>query len=198
MRSVSRWLIVGLVAALVAISASPAAAKKGDKGPPDRPADDPIGGYTCVEKGQFPAWEVGLGYFTFELDATTPTVCVDVWSDWPGEWDVLIEGSGARGISLILRDSFSPGDGCAALNLGRDDMYGQHSLLEPVSGSTIAASVPASTVNACGTAYGEWIDGSIEIEQTGEPHPLALVVSMRKSGKTGGTATVRIDLPEGP
>lgn len=195
MKRTRKLLVVGLAALLMAVSAAPASAERREKGPPDQPVSGPTGGYTCEEVGKLPFATYGPDDFTVVLDAGTPSVCLDVWSDHSGVWKVTVGGSGARGLDLYLRDSFSPGDACAVLNLGRDDLYGVHTLREP--GTEDPAEVPPSTVNACGTTYGEWIDESLVMEQPSEAHPLAVVAYLKTMGKAG-KASIEFELPAGP
>jgi hypothetical protein len=176
-------------------------------GVPEPPDDgDVLGGYTCEQAGHNQADYAethGLAFadggFSFTLSGRTDTVCIDVNTDGPSRWYVAIGGSGVRALQLIPRDSYAPGDSCGGVDLRGGAMpplpFTQGL---PDYDDTRADAIPESLVNACGTQFGEWLDtdgdGTLdhnELGQTGQPHPLAFVASIR--GASDSSVAISVD-----
>lgn len=191
-----KGMLIPLLAALLLVAAPAVAKKGGGKGPPD----GPTGGYTCSGE-EFTAREAfsgviaddsygdGVADFTVTLDRSTDSVCIDVIAP-AGKWLVNVTGSGARGLTLVPRDSFSPGDSCGGASLSAKSVYGNLTLPLPIDSRE---EIPAATVNACGVVYGEWIAGELVIEQTGVEHPLVFQAFLTGGGKA--STTISVDLP---
>jgi hypothetical protein len=188
MKSRNRLALVMAISVVMAMAAGPALAKKGDKGPPDR---DPVGGHTCEEQappGPVVTW-ADDSHFSFTLDRDNGSACVDVLAP-AGPWQVTVEGSGARSLTLVPGDSYSPGDSCGGASLHAGSIYGTLTLPLPIDTRT---KIPAATVNACGVAFGEWIGEVLVMEQTGDPNPLVFQAFL--TGGNKATATIHVDLP---
>ncbi len=181
-----RAALIAAVVLLVTVAAPAAAKKGGGKG---KPTQEPAGGYTCAE--MFEGSVTGLvdGDFSFTLDSENDSACFDVTAE-AGVWNVTVTGSGARGLTLIPKDSYPSGDSCGGAFMSGNDIYGTFQLPLLIDTRT---EIPASTVNACGTEYGEWIGGELVMEQTGNEHPLAFVAFL--TGSRRATAVISVDLP---
>jgi hypothetical protein len=152
--------------------------------------------------------------FTFTLSGKQDGACIDVVSV-EGPWEVTITGEGARYLGIIPRDSIGPGDSCGGYLLRREgNIYGSNPLFLGYDGF-----LPAATINACGTDFGEWVDiglggldprlvaddgggdcAAIEgdlcfvTERIGDvEHPLVLQAFL--SGSADGTTTIKVVLP---
>jgi hypothetical protein len=188
-----RSMILMAVAAMVLSGAFAAEAKK----PPKDPGE-PSGGYLCTElfgtPGEYTVTDTG---FTFTLSGREDSRCIDVMHDTPGIWRVTVVGHGATRLVMIPRDSAGPGDSCGGVNLRKTQLRSLGASfvqeLPHPSDPRHASGIPAATVNACGTNFGEWIDGQLVMEATGEPHPLAFVVNM--SGYPTAELTIEVELP---
>ena len=186
----------------------------------DEPSEDlPLGGTMCDPDeypknpdGTFQIEGVQSGDFTFTLAGKRPGTCIDVMSI-AGPWEVTVTGEGARYLGLIPRDSIAAGDSCGGpLLRNAANIYGASPHILGYNGS-----VPAATINACGTEWAEWVDvdwpglnadpvsaggdcaafsddGSqcLVTEQLPIAHPLILQVFMQSGG---GTTTFYVDLP---
>jgi len=213
-----RLSIVLLALATALLVAIPASAKKGGTpGPPDR---EPLAGTTC----ESPWWDGDIKVDDFEiiLDAGHPDACIDVLTEFAGQWKVTVRdlaGDGLRSLLLVPRDAVAPGDSCGGERRRNAAVYDDWTLPHPddprewlprdASGVPI---IPAATVNACPgddeAGIGlfaetvEWDingDGVVDendttMEATGDPHPLALLVF--SSGlRKGDQIVIHVDLP---
>lgn len=150
--------------------------------------------------------------FAFVLEGKKPETCIDVLSE-EGPWEVTVTGEGARYLVLVPRDSIAPGDSCGGWLLRNEaNIYGASPHILGYDGS-----IPAATVNACGTQFGEWVDVGLPglnptlasdggdcaafsedesmclvTEQLQIPHPLVLQVAAQSGG---GQSTFYVDLP---
>jgi hypothetical protein len=162
------WITL-LALAVILVIAAPAGADKPNCDPddpnytPDRPAcasdkpgdESPMGGTMCDPAG-YPEGINGVqdADFTFTLEGKRPGTCIDVLTDTAGPWEVTVTGEGARYLGLIPRDSFAPGDSCGGWLLrNAASIYGSSPHILGYDGS-----VPAATINACGTEWAEWVD----------------------------------------
>ncbi len=217
-------MIMLLAAALALLMALPAAADKPQCDPnlpdptpehsacqDDDPGDDlPMGGTMC-DPAEYPAGIEGVqdGDFTFTLAGKKPGTCIDVMTSIEGLWEVTVTGEGARYLGLIPRDSIAAGDSCGGWLLRTAaNIYGNSPHILGYNGS-----VPAATINACGTGYAEWVDVDwpglnleadcaafsndggeclVTEELPDVPHPLVLQVFMQSGG---GSTTFAVDLP---
>jgi len=220
-----RLLIILLALATALLFAVPASAKKGGiPGPPD-PEPEPPNVTTCVS----PWWDGDImdsdedGFsddFTLILDAVNEGACVDVLTEFAGQWFVtveLLEGKGPRSVLIVPRDG-TPGDSCGGYRLRGDAVYDLWTLPHPedpreqlLRDSNGVPLIPVATVNACpgndeaGVGFfGELIerdtddDGDVDetvavMERTDEPHPLALLVFTGLKGDD--RIAVHVDLP---
>jgi hypothetical protein len=205
------------VVALTVAAATPATAKVDCDVRPDHPAcqtDDPAGelpmGGTMCDPAGYPDGIDGVQYgdFTFTLEGKKPGTCIDVMSA-AGPWEVTITGEGARYLVLVPRDSIAAGDSCGGYLLRNEaNIYGASPHILGYDGT-----IPAATINACGTDWAEWVDidwpglnpeadcaafsdGGNQCLVTKDlpdvPHPLILQVGMQSGG---GSTTFYVDLP---
>lgn len=210
------WIALSALA-LVLVIAAPAGAVKPDCTDPnsthptcqdDEPGDEvPFAGTMCDPAG-YPAGIDGVqaGDFTFTLEGKKPGTCIDVLTEIAGPWEVTVTGEGARYLGLIPRDSIGPGDSCGGYLLRNEaNIYGSSPHILGYDGS-----VPAATINACGTEWSEWVDIATQgldsdvdcvaiegdqclvAEQLAIAHPLILQVFMQSGG---GSTTFHVDLP---
>ena len=123
---------------------------------------------------------------------------------------MTVTGEGARYLGLIPRDSIAAGDSCGGyLVRNAANIYGSSPHILGYNGS-----VPAATINACGTEWAEWVDidwpglnadvdcaafsddGTqclvVGQPEPAVPHPLILQVFMQSGG---GSTTFHVDLP---
>ena len=168
---------------------------------------DPAGYPAGIEGVQIEG--VQVDDFTFTLDGKKPGTCIDVMTSIEGPWEVTVTGGGARYLGLVPRDSIAAGDSCGGYLLrSRADIYGSSPHILGYNGS-----IPAATINACGTGYAEWVDVALPgldleadcaaFSDDGDeclvteglpnvPHPLVLQVFMQSGG---GSTTFAVDLP---
>lgn len=187
-----RATILMTVTAIALAGALTADAKK-----PPREPDPPSGGYLCSEydysPGEYTLTDTG---FTFTLRGRFDHRCIDVMHDTAGVWHVTVVGDDMTRLVMTPFDS-TPGESCGGVNLRRVhlDRLGDSFVQElPIpSDPRHAAGIPAATVNACGTEFGEWIGGELVMGATGAPHPLAFVVNME--GKPSTVVTITVELP---
>lgn len=172
----------------------------------------PLAGTMC-DPAEYPEGINGVQSddFHFTLEGKKPGTCIDVLTATAGPWEVTVIGEGARYLGLIPRDSISPGDSCGGpLLRSRADIYGTHTL-------GYDGSVPAATINACGTEWAEWVDVNLPdldsrlVSEGGDcaalsddeeqclvtdelpvAHPLVLQVFMQSGG---GSTSFYVDLP---
>ncbi len=170
------------------------------------PVSDDWGGHTCVDykllnpDSDWIAFDPVDADFVLTLNGGDKG-CVDVIAH-AGVWLVDVTTDGGRGVMMIPRDSFSPGDSCGGAIINGDPT-GDYTL--PLAADP-RTEIPASTVNACGTEYGEqsiarvdgvWVDyGLPEMNRTDDVDPLAFIVSAGGSPKS--TTTISVDLPDPP
>ncbi len=201
-----------LAAVLVLAAAVPAGAKKPDKpGPP--PSDEILAGTMC-DPAEYPDGVVGIQTddFEFTLGGRQDGTCIDVLTDVAGPWTVTITGDGARYLGVIPRDSIGPGDSCGGY-LVRSGIY-DHGPGNPLV-MGYEGSVPAATINACGTEFGEWVDETLVdadacvafdpddgynesgLCQVNDAVPIAhpLVLQVFLKGQAGTTTHFVVDLP---
>ncbi len=216
------WIML-LAVALALVIAAPAGADKPNCNPEDpnytpdhptcqdeEPSDElPMGGTMCDPAG-YPEGIYGVqsNDFTFTLEGKKPGTCIDVMSG-KGAWEVTVTGEGARYLGLIPRDSIAAGDSCGGWLLrSAANIYGDSPHILGYNGS-----VPAATINACGTDWAEWVDieewsgpdleadcaafsddekQCLVTEQLPVAHPLVLQVFMQSGG---GSTTFYVDLP---
>jgi hypothetical protein len=132
--------------------------------------------------------------FDVVLFGKSDTACIDVIAD-PGAWKVKIETHGiVRGMSLFLRDSVGPGDGCfeggSCGYVFRNDFPTEVDL----------PYIDGTYVNVCGTGFGESVRNSVtgvfdyypDVAKDVES-PVAFILSM--SGRDGSVVTLHVDLP---
>ncbi len=179
------------------------------------PADSP-GDIEYVDGAPIPIDGVWKDDFTFTLGGKQDGTCIDVISA-PGPWHVTITGEGARYLGVIPRDSIGPGDSCGGWLL-RSTIYDygeDNPLILGYFGDDDAQSIPAATINACGTDFAEWIeleyltgseqqahcyegiktnDKCLVTEQVDVTHPLVLQVFLR--GSANGKTIFEVDLPQ--
>lgn len=215
------WIML-LAVALALAMAAPAGAGKPNCDDPDsehpacqgeEPGDElPMGGTMC-DPAEYPPGIDGVQSenFTFTLEGKKPYACIDVMTAIAGPWEVTVTGEGARYLGLIPRDSIAPGDSCGGPLLRSEaNIYTASPHILGYNGS-----VPAATINACGTEWAEWIDSGLVSDAdcaavsddesqclaTGQPtdedglliaHPLVLQVFMQSGG---GSTTFYVDLP---
>ena len=144
--------------------------------------------------------------FQFTLEGKKPGTCINVLTDVAGPWEVTVTGEGARYLGLIPRDSIGPGDSCGGYLLrNAANIYGNSPHLLGYEGS-----VPAATINACGTEWAEWVsvdlpglvpetdcvavegDQCLVADALDVSQPLILQVFMQSGG---GSTTFHVDLP---
>jgi hypothetical protein len=197
-----RYWVILLAVAMALVIALPAGAGKPqidcDKHPnhPEcvaDPGDDtPIAGTTCVDGGS--AYDVKTDDFSVVLNGKSDTACIDVIAN-PGAWKVEIETEGiVRGMSLFLRDSVGPGDGCFE---GGSCGY---VFRRPFPSEVDFLYIDGSYVNVCGTNFGESVWNSFtgvfdyysDVDETVES-PVSFIPSM--SGRDGSVVTLHVDLP---
>lgn len=158
------------------------------------PGDDtPIAGTTCVEDGS--TYDVQTDDFDVTLYGKSDTACIDVLPAYPGAWKVTIETDGiVRGLSLYLRDSVAPGDGCFE---GGSCGY---AFRNDFPSDVPFPNIDGAYVNVCGTEFGESVwnadmeafDYYADVNEDVES-PLSFFPSM--SGRDGSVVTLHIDLP---
>ncbi len=197
-----RFWILLLAVAMALVIALPASAGKPpiecDKHPnhpecaPDPGDDTPTGGTTCIEGGS--AYEVQTEDFDVILNGKSDTACIDVIAA-PGAWKITVLTDGiVRGLSLFLRDSVGPGDGCfeggSCGYVFRNDFPSEVDF----------PYVEGAYVNVCGTGFGEsvWNPDTSTFDyfagvDTSVESPLAFIPSM--SGRDGSVVTLHVDLP---
>jgi hypothetical protein len=154
--------------------------------------EEPTGGTTCREGGYTHA--VMTDDFDVVLYGKSDTACIDVIAD-PGAWKVKIETQGiVRGMSLFLRDSVGPGDGCfeggSCGYVFRNDFPTEVDL----------PYIDGAYVNVCGTGFGESVRNSVtgvfdyypDVAKDVES-PVAFIPSM--SGRDGSVVTLHVNLP---
>jgi len=189
MFNLRRILVMLVLVALPLAGTVTAAAKK----PPKEPR--PSGGYTCAESG-FDQTSHGLTFtetgFTFALEGKEDAMCVDVLHGTADVWRVSVTGRNVSSLLLVPRDSLGPGDSCGGVLLRKPALPLVQELPDP-SDPRHELGIPPATVNACGTQYGEWIDGILEMDRTDDPHPLAFQTHMR--GRPGTEAIITVELP---
>jgi hypothetical protein len=193
---------VGIVLVVVAAVLATAFSAFGAK--PEQPVkpttttvpDEPMGGYTCAEYygAEYAAmlashqFELTSNGFQFTLSGKKDFVCFDVDSANPGVWSVAATSNNGTTqvgrLLLVPRDSYHPGDECARVDLRNVGLPIDQDL----------GRLPASTVNACGTEFAEWIGGTLVKEATGEPHPLAFYAQM-VDRSSGASVVLKVMLP---
>ena len=161
-----RFLFVGLVLVTVFLMAAPISASKGGvPGPPEKPADGPPVSATC-----FSPWWADVEFDDFDIVLTRdhPDACVDVLSQWPGEWVATV----TRGpdtiwsrseLMMVPRDTAWPSDSCGGMKRIGDSVF-EEWRFPPADDARGFLEVPAATVNACpgnaalpgGNDVGEW------------------------------------------
>jgi hypothetical protein len=159
------------------------------------PGDNtPIAGTTCREGGS--EYAVMTETFDVVLEGKSDTACIDVIAN-PGVWKVEIKTSeGVRGLSLFLRDSVGPGDGCfedgSCGYVFRNDFPTEVDL----------PYIDGAYVNVCGTRFGEsvrnsegFLDYYPDVAKDVES-PVAFIPSM--SGRDGSVVTLHVILPDLP
>ncbi len=174
-------ILILAILMLLAIAAPAAAKPPNCDANPDHPAcggggDEPAqAGTTCAEFA-------GDGYlinafnsdFDFTLTAALDDACIDVSKvDANGTWtiDFKVTAGSLRELIVSVRDSAAPGDGCDEARLRPSDSMGTI-ILNPNA---------ADTVNACGTEYGEMVNGEYFYQATDDKSPLAFIVWTRGS-----------------
>lgn len=186
---------IAIVAVVMAIPLATTVTAVGAKG---KPAPSQGGGRTCAEnygEAEYAAMlathqvQFTSSGFTFVLNGKADQVCLDVLHGTAGVWEVQVDGNGGtvqlNRILIVPRDSYAPGDSCGGVDLRQVTL--------PLN-QQLPLVIPAGTVNACGTQYGEWINGNLEMTATGEPHPLAFFARMEAKASTA-SVTVAVTLP---
>lgn len=215
------WITLLAIATALVITLPAGAVKPDNPGKPSPDEPDTIGGFTCIAD---PYTDIMFESDDFVInlggkDTGLPSsVCVDVMTTVASRWQVTVTGSGGRSLGLATRDSHGPGDPCGGSGARGEEIYGQFTL--PLEEDTFFDKIPAATVNACGTAFAEWIEPYPGEEEsppwdadaicsavdptnpeapcgawdklTDHPHPLVLQATF--AGSKDGTATVCIDL----
>jgi hypothetical protein len=194
-----RFWIMLLAVALALVIALPAGAGKPDRNcdeTPDHPQcradlgdDTPIAGTTCGSPD-----DVKTGDFEVILKGKSDTACIDVIAN-PGAWKIRIETVGiVRGLSLFLRDSVGPGDGCFE---GGSCGYVYRNDFPPI---VDFPDIDGAYVNVCGTDFGEsvWNPEAetfdyYATENKDVVSPLAFIPSM--SGRDGSEVKLTVYLP---
>jgi hypothetical protein len=157
------------------------------------PGDDtPMGGTTCAEDGSADA--VKTETFDVVLNGKSDSACIDVIAN-PGAWKITIATEGVvRTLSLFLRDSVAPGDGCFE---GGSCGYAFRNDIPP---EVDMPYIDGPYVNVCGTDFGESVwDPDTEVFDyypdvaMGVESPLSFMPSM--SGREGSVVTLRVFLP---
>ena len=192
-----RFWIMLLAVAMALVIALPATADKPDK--PDKPGKPPtsvpIAGTTCIDGGS--TYDVKRDNFSVVLYGKSDTACIDVIAN-PGAWKVEIETEGiVRGMSLFLRDSVGPGDGCF------EDGSCGYVFRRPFPSEIEFPNIDGSYVNVCGTDFGESVrdpdtglfDYYSEVDEIVES-PVSFIPSM--SGRDGSVVTLHVILPDLP
>jgi hypothetical protein len=118
--------------------------------------------------------------------------CIDVIAP-KGLWLVSVTANHNHGLTMVPRDSFSPGDSCGGAGFGNDP-NGDWTL--PLSIDP-RVEIPSSHVNACGAEFGEWINSELVMGETGDVHWLAFDV-WAGGPKKRATTTILVDLPPMP
>lgn len=206
-----RFWILLLTLGLVFVLAVPVAATPGDEtwceGRPDHPLcvdepapEDPDSGFGTVCGGDVEdgtSFVVDLGGRKTEF---LSGACVDVMSD-RGAWGVqveVLEGT-LRSLSLFIRDSISPGDGCfpgGSCGLVIRDIPEENSFTVTMG----MEDIPGAYVNACNeftddNYFGEWADGEFyEDIRDDIPSPLAFIPSI--SGSNYLRVKLTVSIPE--
>jgi hypothetical protein len=170
---VRRLLFLALAVLMTLVVSLPAGADKPDcntypdghpqacpsEDPPDDPiAEPPMGGTMC-DPAEYPVSidVIQTGDFSFSLGGKQAGTCIDVISG-AGPWEVTITGGGAKYLGVIPRDSYAAGDSCGGYLLRSEgNIYGSNPLILGYTGV-----MPAATVNACGTDFGEWVDIALD------------------------------------
>jgi hypothetical protein len=156
------------------------------------PADEPIAGTTCIEAGS--TYALMTDDFVVVLNGKSDTACIDVIAN-PGAWKVGIATDGiVRGLSLFLRDSSGPGDGCFE---GGSCGYVFRQDFPP---EVDFPDIDGAYVNVCGTEFAEVIrnpdtgvfDYYPDVDEN-VASPLSFFPSM--SGRDGSVVTLYVDLP---
>jgi hypothetical protein len=186
-----------LLVMVLALSVTMAAVAEGKGKPPTTattstlPPQPTSGGHDCAYWGFTSPAELAAhdfaptaNGFTFTLRGSLDDFCVDIAVDGP--WHVTGTASGVSSLSLIPRDSASPGDSCGGASLKRPTAFDLY----------LPTGITLATVNSCGLQYGEWIGGSLVTTQTGARDPLVFIAQML--GKTGAVATINVEFPEFP
>lgn len=203
------WILL-LTLGAVLVLAVPVAATPGDEAwcedHPDHPKcvdspsedPDPVFGTVCggdVEEGTL--FTVELGGRKTDLPSNA---CVDVMSD-RGAWSVevnVVKGT-LKGMSLFIRDSIGPGDGCfpgGSCGLVMRDIPAEN----PFTVTMGMEDIPGAYVNACnefedGNYFGEWTDGVFyEDIHPDIPSPLAFIPSI--SGTNDLLVDLAVTIPE--
>ena len=153
----------------------------------------PVAGTTCAEGGS--TYDVQTDDFDVTLYGKSDTACIDVMPAESGAWKVTIETDGiVRGLSLFLRDSVGPGDGCfeggSCGYVFRTDFPAE----------VVFPYIDGAYVNVCGTEFAEAIWNPVAGDfdyypnvDTSVESPLSFFPSM--SGRDGSVVTLHVDLP---
>jgi hypothetical protein len=207
-----RWWILLLAFGLVFVLAVPVVATPGDVewcvGHPDHPKcdtpsedPDPTWGNPCgVDPPE------ADGSFTVDLGGRNSglpdSACIDVMSG-AGPWTVSVKvhDGTLRGMSVFIRDSDGPGDGCfeggsCGLSLGRRDIPTENPFT--LDEYLDEVDIPEAHVNACnifsdGNPFGEWAGDIFYVdEEPGIPSPLAFRPSVSGTNDLWVTLTVTV------
>lgn len=161
---------------------------------PDQTYATPCGG-TLIEDGT---------EFTVELggrkSGLSSGACIDVMSN-EGAWTVEVEvlQGTLRSMSVFIRDSVAPGDGCfpgGSCGLGLRDIPTEN----PFTLTMGMENIPEAYVNACNVFpddnyFGEWADGTFYVDEEPDiPSPLAFIPSI--SGSNDLEVTLTVTFPE--
>jgi hypothetical protein len=163
------------------------------------PSAEGPSGFSCAETAVVYGIEDPLlttwapeGFDTIEVTLTPnqKAMCIDLLTATAGAFTIDVTEPGTAGeLSVSVRDS-NPGDRCDSDTQGIDLRKGQRQLV-------IDGTIPAATLNACGSEYGEADideDGTVVfqtwIPDPTVPDPLVLHIFYAKSGPTTVGLTV--------
>lgn len=186
------WIVLIAISMAFAIAMPAGAAPKKCEIDPTAPGcetavdDEPLAGTTCNAIGEWDNLPISED-FTVTL---TENACIDVIAT-EGDWTVDVEEIGdgkLRSLSLVIRDSVSPGDACDSVSYNRYIIPGDITLdgFESDGNPGIAG----AWVNSCGTDWAELVEGDYYADAMPKiESPLVLQVFM-----SGKDAAVKLDV----